>query len=64
MLLEDRRIVFDKNKYTQNNLDPVADVLFGSADQSPKSTGMVDVVLGMDQDGFKELFIDLLSSLP
>ena len=58
MLLEDRRAVFNKNKNTEDNLDTESTM------QGPKSTGIVDVVLGIDQDGFKQLFIDLLSSLP
>lgn len=58
MLLEDRRAVFNKNKNTEDNLDTESTM------QGPKSTGIVDVVLGIDQDGFKQLFIDLLLSLP
>ena len=67
MLLEDRRKVFDNSKYAQNDVDPTTKLLYGvveSTAQGPKSTGIVDVVLGIDQNGFKKLFIDLLSSLP
>ena len=67
MLLEDRRPVFDNSEHTQSYLDPITKASNGGVElevQGPKSTGMVDVVLGMNQDGFKKLFIDLLSSLP
>lgn len=67
MLLEDRRPVFVNSKHTQSYLDPITKASNGGAElevQGPKTTGIVDVVLGMDQDGFKKLFIDLVSSLP
>ena len=67
MLLEDRRPVFDNSKHTQSYLDPITKASNGGVELEvlgSKSTGMVDIVLGMNQDGFKKLFIDLLSSLP
>lgn len=68
MLLEDRRAVYNKDNNTQDNTDPLSkSSSSGDAEstvQGPKSTGIVDVVLGIDQDGFKKLFINLLSSLP
>jgi hypothetical protein len=35
-----------------------------SATQELKSTGIADVVLGVDRNGFVDLFIGLLSSIP
>jgi hypothetical protein len=67
MLLEDRRAVFNNNN-TEDNTDSISKSSSSedaeSTVQGPKSTGIVDVVLGIDQDGFTKLFIDLLSSLP
>lgn len=35
-----------------------------STTQELKSTGIADVVLGVNRDGFVDLFIELLSSIP
>ena len=35
-----------------------------STTQELKSTGIADVILGVNRDGFVDLFIELLSSIP
>lgn len=73
MLLTDNRTPIEKtsdtteegiNSDSTSSSTSTAKQSKSSTTQEVKSTGIADVVLGVDRDGFVDLFIELLASIP